>query len=168
MIFMVGLASADARFTNKEPETTKVKTTTPAQKPAQPAPAPEKPKVDQTPAPAPKVAQAAPAAPIAGGCEQYRPIVAKYGWDVRTAMAVMQQESTMNGIPCNNMAANLNDNHMSWAGCMGSFGLFQINCSHGRLYDPEANIATAYKMYQASGWSPWSAYTSGAYRKYLR
>lgn len=103
-----------------------------------------------------------------GGCESYRSIVSQYDWDVRTAMAVMQQESTMNGIPCNPNARNDADNHMSWAGCMGSFGLFQINCSHGQLFDPAQNVAVAYSMYKARGWQPWSAYTTGAYAKYLR
>lgn len=103
-----------------------------------------------------------------GGCENYRSIVSQYDWDVRTAMAVMQQESTMQGIPCNPNARNDSDNHMSWAGCMGSFGLFQINCSHGQVFDPAQNIAIAYSMYKARGWQPWSAYTTGAYAKYLR
>lgn len=128
----------------------------------------ETPEPDPTPTPTPEPAKTAQKTVSTGDCEQWRPLVSQYDWDVRTAMAVMQQESTMNGIPCNNMAINPTDDHTSWAGCMGSFGLFQINCSHGAVYDPAKNIAIAYSMWRQSGWSPWSAYTSGEYAKYLR
>jgi len=105
-----------------------------------------------------------------GTCEYWRPLVAKYDWPVATAMAVMQQESTMYGIPCNPNASNPTDNHMSWAGCMGSYGLFQINCSHGQVYDGSENIAIAYSMYVSWGrnFNAWTSYTSGAYTKYLK
>lgn len=105
-----------------------------------------------------------------GGCENYRSIVSQYDWDVRVAMAVMQQESTnpQTGVSCDPNIANWSDDHSSWAGCMGSFGLFQINCSHGQVYDPAKNVAIAYSMYKARGWQPWTSYTSGEYAKYLR
>lgn len=74
-------------------------------------------------------------------------------------MAVMMAEST-----CNPSAANRTDRHN---GCMGSFGLFQIACYDGEVFDPEQNVAIAWKKYQARGWQPWGAYTSGAYKKYL-
>lgn len=124
------------------------------------------PKVDKTPIKTPKASENAPKqakTTYSVGCDQYRHIVEQYSWPTNVAMAVMQAESS-----CNPNAALWSDNHMSWAGCMGSFGLFQINCSHGQLYDPEKNIAQAYRMYQASGWQPWSAYTTGAYLKYLQ
>lgn len=81
-------------------------------------------------------------------CEAYRPIVAKYGWNVDVAMNVMRVESG-----CNPNAANLNDNH---GVCIGSFGLFQISCHGGQIYNPEQNIAAAWSKYQARGWQPWS------------
>lgn len=89
----------------------------------------------------------------ASGCEKYRNIIAKYKWNVDVAIAVCNAESSGNAD-----TSNLNDYH-SFANCRGSFGLFQINCSHGRVYDPEKNIAIAAKMYEASGWRPWSATT---------
>lgn len=81
-------------------------------------------------------------------CEAYRPIISKYGWNVEVAMNVMRVESG-----CNPNAANLNDNH---GVCMGSFGLFQISCHAGQIYNPEQNIAAAWSKYQARGWQPWS------------
>lgn len=82
------------------------------------------------------------------GCEIYRPLVAQYGWNVESAMAVMKAESG-----CNPMAANLTDSH---ATCKGSFGLFQIACFDGQVFDPVQNVAIAWRKYVASGWRPWS------------
>lgn len=73
-------------------------------------------------------------------------LVNGYDWPVETATRVCMQES--GGNP---NAANWSDNHMSWAGCMGSFGLMQINCYHGQLFDGASNIATAYSMWKSSG-----------------
>lgn len=89
----------------------------------------------------------------AGNCEAYRSLVSQYNWNVNTAMKVMQAEST-----CNAMAHNTTDNH---GVCMGSFGLFQISCHSGAVYDPAQNIAIAYQKYQARGWQPWGVCTSG-------
>lgn len=104
-------------------------------------------------------------------CEAYRPIIEQYSWDVRVAMAVMQAESTQNKIPCNPNAANRNDVHRDANGkviCVGSFGLMQISCHSGEVYDPAKNIAIAWEKYKKRGWQPWGAYTSGAYKQYLR
>lgn len=89
----------------------------------------------------------------AGNCEAYRGLVAQYSWNVTVAMAVMQAESS-----CNPQAHNTTDNH---GVCMGSFGLFQISCHSGSVYDPAQNIAIAWQKYQARGWQPWGVCTSG-------
>lgn len=89
----------------------------------------------------------------AGNCEAYRSLVSQYNWNVNTAMAVMKAESG-----CNTMAKNTTDNH---GVCMGSFGLFQISCHSGAVYDPAQNVAIAYQKYQARGWQPWGVCTSG-------
>lgn len=104
---------------------------------------------------------------IVQGCEQYRSLVTQYAWDVSVAMAVMKAESG-----CNPMAANNTDNHRV---CMGSFGLFQISCHSGQIYDPAQNVRIAWLKYSAINprdgmpqkWRPWGAYNSGAYLKYL-
>lgn len=103
-----------------------------------PAPQPERPVEQPKP-----VVQAYPT-----NCEAYRPIISKYGWNVDVAMNVMRVESG-----CNPNAANLNDNH---GVCIGSYGLFQISCHGGQIYNPEQNIAAAWSKYQARGWQPWS------------
>lgn len=89
-------------------------------------------------------------------CETYRSLVAQYGWNVDTAMQVMKAESG-----CNPGAANTTDNH---GVCMGSFGLFQISCHSGAVYDPAQNVAIAWSKYQKSGWQPWGVCTSGKVR----
>lgn len=90
-------------------------------------------------------------------------------------MAVMEAESTthINGVKvsCNPSAANRSDVHKDAYGnviCIGSFGLFQISCHSGEVYDPAKNVAIAYQKYQARKWQPWGAYTNGSYLKYLR
>ena len=89
----------------------------------------------------------------AGTCEAYRDIISKYSWNVEVAMNVCKAESS--GNPNNE---NLLDYH-SFANCRGSFGLFQINCSHGRVFDPEKNIAIAHAMYEVRKWQPWAFHT---------
>ena len=93
-------------------------------------------------------------------CEQYRPILSKYNWDVNVAMAIMKAESG-----CRHEAFN-----PEWhRGCQGSRGLFQIACvHHDSTFDPEANIAAAYRIYSARGsWRDWGAYLNGSYTRYL-
>jgi hypothetical protein len=53
-----------------------------------------------------------------------------------------------------------------------SYGVFQIRAFKGRpstdeLLDCNANIAYAKVMYDRQGWSPWSTYKSGSYKKFL-
>lgn len=88
-----------------------------------------------------------------GDCEAYRGIVAQYSWNVNVAMAVMRAESS-----CNPQAHNTTDNH---GVCMGSFGLFQISCHSGAVYDPAQNVAIAWQKYSSRGWQPWGVCTSG-------
>lgn len=96
-----------------------------------------------------------------GNCEAYRPIVAQYGWDVSIALAVMHAESG-----CRPDAVSPTCDH----------GLMQINCVHSAkvggnlalLNDPATNIRIAFDVYTgAHGWSPWTTFASGAYRKFL-
>lgn len=65
-------------------------------------------------------------------------------------------------------ALNAQDSHK---GCKGSYGIFQIGCLHETdptvLYDIEYNIKRAREIYDQSGWKPWGAYTSGAYKANL-
>lgn len=88
-----------------------------------------------------------------GNCEAYRSLVAQYSWNVDVALAVMKAESS-----CNPQAVNRTDNH---GVCMGSFGLFQISCHGGQIFDPAQNVAAAWSKYQARGWQPWGVCTSG-------
>ncbi len=88
-----------------------------------------------------------------GNCEAYRSLVAQYSWNVNVALNVMKAESG-----CNAQAVNRTDNH---GVCMGSFGLFQISCHGGQIFDPAQNVAAAWSKYQARGWQPWGVCTSG-------
>ena len=120
----------------------------------------EKPQKKVKPKATPRVVQKAPAPKPApqtypAGCELYRPLVEKYNWDVRTAMAVMRAESG-----CNPNAANWNDSH---GACNGSFGLFQLACFWTtNPHNPATNVAKAHEIYSRSGWSPWGVCTNGS------
>lgn len=98
-------------------------------------------------------------APVVAPVEQPKPagdcsLAYNYDWPQNIAYSVCMIESSGNP-----MAANWSDNHTSWAGCMGSFGLMQINCSHGQLYDGVANMDVAYSMYKGWG-NSFAAWTS--------
>lgn len=95
-----------------------------------------------------------------GSCEQYRSIVARYDWNVETAMKIMDAETagSLDG-NCNPRADNMADVHRDMNGkvyCIGSHGLFQISCHGGRIYDPAANIRAAYGKYKSQGWAAWT------------
>lgn len=86
-------------------------------------------------------------------CELARKIISRYDWNVTVAYQVMVAESS-----CDAHTQNYNDYHR-FANCYGSFGLFQINCARGKVFNAEENVAIAYSMWKASGWKPWSATT---------
>lgn len=111
------------------------------------------PKVKPEPAPAPEpvasTAAPAPAATGSGDCS----LVNNYDWPVATAHRVCIQESRNDP-----NAANWSDDHTDWAGCMGSFGLMQINCSHGQVFNGKKNMDIAFSMFVAAGrtfWDDW-------------
>lgn len=69
-----------------------------------------------------------------------------YPWPQNIAYAICMAESGGRAD-----ASNWSDNHMSWAGCLGSFGLMQLNCSNGKVYDGAENMRIAYNMYVSWG-----------------
>jgi len=84
-------------------------------------------------------------------------------WDCKTALAVAKAES---GMRCD--AQNVNTNGSVDA------GLWQVNSIHLKkgwkladLLDCFKSTDYAYELYQAQGFSPWVAYSSKAYLKYL-
>ena len=87
-----------------------------------------------------------------------------YDWDTKTAYAVCMAES--HGNP--NATGTNKDGSTDR-------GLMQVNSIHAdmvagqidKLYDPKTNLDIAYKLYQARGWQPWSAYNNGKYLSYL-
>ena len=88
-------------------------------------------------------------------------ITSKYDWDKAIAYAVCKAESGGN-------PKAYGDGNTAYP----SIGLMQIRTLPGRptkeqLEDPEFNVEYAYNMWKKSGWKPWSAYTNGAYKKYL-
>ena len=133
------------------------------------------PQTETLPEPTPQPVAVAPADP----CEQYRPLFEKYQWDVATAMAIMQAESTTDtdgdGVaePCAHLAQNNKEPH---DGCNVSYGLMQVACFWADFYnipreallDPATNVDIAYRVYQRSGsFYPWTTWTSGKYKQYL-
>lgn len=95
------------------------------------------------------------AAPVAGNCDSYRPLIERYDWDANMVIDIARAEST-----CDNGKDNLNDVHRNAKGavvCYGSFGLLQVGCVHyskgESRRDLSLNIEKAYKLYVARGHS---------------
>ena len=90
----------------------------------------------------------------------------KFGPACRIALAVQRAENPR-GI-CEVYHYNTNGT-LDW-------GYFQINTVHLKrpglnlrdLLDCKANIDFAFQLYKERGFEPWSTFTSGAYRQYLR
>jgi hypothetical protein len=90
----------------------------------------------------------------------------KFGKACRVALAVQRAENPKG--TCEIYHYNT-DGTLDW-------GYFQINTVHLKrpglnlrdLLDCKANIDFAYQLYTERGFEPWTTYTSGAYRKFLR
>jgi len=98
------------------------------------------------------------------GWQQYA--CRKFGADCRLALAIQRAE---------NPAGKCEIYHYNQDGSL-DWGYFQINTVHLKragvnlrdLLDCKANIDFAYQLYRESGgFTPWSTYNSGAYRRYL-
>ncbi len=92
---------------------------------------------------------------------------AKFGPDCRLALAIQRAENPQG--KCEIYHYN-SDGTLDW-------GYFQINTVHLKrpgvnlrnLLDCKANIDFAYRLYrERQGFTPWSTYNSGAYKKFLR
>ena len=90
----------------------------------------------------------------------------KFGTDCRLALAIQRAE---------NPAGKCEIYHYNGDGTL-DWGYFQINTVHLKrpglnlrdLLDCKANIDFAYQLYREhKGFSPWSTYKNGAYRKFL-
>jgi len=77
-------------------------------------------------------------------------LVDNYDWPTDVAYRVCMQESGGNA-----NAANWTDPHPE-LGCNGSFGLMQMNCGYGQLFDPKTNMDAAHTMWNKYGWKPWA------------
>ena len=90
----------------------------------------------------------------------------KFGAACRIALAVQRAENPRGA--CEVYHYN-SDGTLDW-------GYFQINTVHLKragvnlrdLLDCKANIDFAYRLYAEKGFEPWSTFTSGAYRQFLR
>jgi hypothetical protein len=97
--------------------------------------------------------------------QQY--VCEKFGPACRVALAIQRAENSIGA--CEIYNYNTSDGTLNW-------GYFQINSVHLRrpglklrdLLDCKANIDYAYQLFLEKGFAPWIAYTSGAYRKFLR
>jgi soluble lytic murein transglycosylase-like protein len=85
-----------------------------------------------------------------------------FGKDCKIALAIMQAESHEDP-----NAINKNTNGTYDIGIMQINSVHFAQCSLSQLSDPKGNIDCAYKIYQRQGFSPWSSYTSGAYKKFI-
>lgn len=104
-------------------------------------------------APAPVASVATHTAVAASGSGDCSLVSMFSDWNQSVAFNVCMAES--GGNPNNR---NDSDPHPEM-GCNGSYGLFQINCGHGMVFDGRANVTIAHSMWSASGWQPWGATT---------
>ena len=91
---------------------------------------------------------------VTSGCEQYRPLLEKYSWNVDTMLHAMRLESG-----CNPHAVG--DQYVIGGIYAPSCGLLQVRTLAGRpdcesLKNPTVNIATAYQIWQNQGYRAWS------------
>jgi hypothetical protein len=97
--------------------------------------------------------------------QQY--VCEKFGPACRVALAIQRAENSIGA--CEIYHYNTSDGTLDW-------GYFHINSVHLRrpglnlrdLLDCKANIDYAYQLFLEKGFAPWTSYTSGAYRKFLR
>ena len=90
----------------------------------------------------------------------------KFGPACRIALAIQAAENSRGA--CEIYHYNSSDGTLDW-------GYFQINTVHltrpglnlRDLLDCKTNIDFAYNLFREKGFEPWTAYTSGAYRKFL-
>jgi len=94
-------------------------------------------------------------------------IRAAFPEDPDTAVAIAKAESNLEDW-------RIGDKHLAWDdGRNGmSCGIFQIRVFPKRpdcekLLDEDFNIDYARELYESSGWSPWSTFKSGRYKKFL-
>lgn len=120
-----------------------------------PAPAVEpvsQPEAERPPEPIVEMAAVTVSLPV--GCEKYTHIIAQYDWNINTATAICQAESSGNPMA-------IGDNYPINGLYAPSCGLFQVRTLASRpscseLQDPSTNIAWAYKVYTGQGWRAWS------------
>lgn len=92
-------------------------------------------------------------------------ICEKFGKDCPIALAVARAESGMR-----TDAYNFNTNDTL------DYGIMQINsvhwgkegCSLEELVDPYKNVDCAYKIWEVSGWTAWSAVNNGSYLAFMK
>lgn len=121
--------------------------------------------------PAPKqqpVVNTVQAAPSAGGCERFRPLIARYNWDARVMLAIMKAESNCDPNVTGDKSLAFQSNGRTYG---YSVSLLQVRILPGRehcdSHDPATNIACAYQIWKNQSYGAWSVYRNGKYAKFL-
>lgn len=92
------------------------------------------------------------------------------GKNVDVAVAVALAES--GGDPSSHNGEGRDDSYGLWQiNMIGSLGpdrrkRFNLK-SNADLFDPATNARVAYSIWKSEGWSPWTTYTRGTYKKFL-
>jgi hypothetical protein len=161
---VVTAAAEAAPVTVAAPATTEAAPTTAA---TAPAPTTTEPPVAETAAAAPAVVAAPPeAAPAASVASETAAVAAPAGTSVEAAIAAWFPDVYDEAIAVADCESSLNPGAMSRGG--GNHGLFQINNVHRgnfeaitgqpweMVYDAYYNSQYARRLYDASGWRPWT------------
>jgi len=100
-------------------------------------------------------------------CETVRAEISKYsGWDVATMSAIAEAENRSCNPKRHNLSAS--EDHKV---CVGSYGALQVGCVHYNgedVNDLKANVAIAHKVWQKQGYSAWTQYNNGEYKRFLK
>jgi hypothetical protein len=106
----------------------------------------------------------------AGQIKGYASAAGFQGNDLNIAVAVALAES--GGNPSAHNPKPPDDSYGLWQinmlGSMGPARRKQYKLSKNEdLYDPATNARVAYGIFKGSGWSAWTTYTRGTYKKYM-
>ena len=103
---------------------------------------------------------------ILTGCALVKAEISKYPeWNIDIMAAIAEAENRTCD-PLNHNLSSAEDHGI----CIGSYGVLQVGCVHYAGQDVNSlshNVAIAYEVWQKQGYSAWTMYNNGIYRKFL-
>ena len=101
-------------------------------------------------------------------CQKATAEIAKYSnWDVELMTAIAKAESKKHSCDPAGHNLTMTENH---GVCVGSYGALQVGCVHYNgedVNDLKTNVAIAHKVWLEQGYTAWTQYNNGIYRRFL-